>query len=76
MSNVFKVSEEDIEEDTTQENLDSWDSFNFLMLVSELEKNFSIRLTTGDVSSINSYSDIKKILALKGVDILRFTSIS
>ena len=67
LSQVLEVKEEEINNDTSPENVDNWDSFNGLMLVSELESNFDIKFTMNEVLEVKKVSDIKKALEKHGV---------
>ena len=40
---VLDIDENDINDSSSPDSIASWDSFNGLMLVSELEKNFDVR---------------------------------
>ena len=44
-------------------DIESWDSFNGLLVVSELEKVFKADLSLEEVAGIKTVGDIKKILA-------------
>lgn len=56
-----------INDDTGPANLESWDSFNFLLLISEIEKNFKVKLSVEEVTGIQKVGDIRKLLQTKGV---------
>ncbi len=43
-------------------DIESWDSFNGLLVVAELEKTFKIDLNLEDVVKMKTVGDIKKIL--------------
>ena len=62
LSKVLGINEESITDDTSSDNVETWDSFNGLLLISELENVFNIKLTIGEVRSMNSVKDIKEIL--------------
>ena len=49
------------------ENIDSWDSFNGLLLVDELESKFNITFSLEEVVDVKSISDIKRHLVNHGV---------
>ena len=42
VSKVFNVSIDKINDDTNPEVLEEWDSFNFYVLLDEIEKSFGI----------------------------------
>ena len=43
VAKVFSMSENDVNDESGPENIESWDSFNGLILVDELENNFNIK---------------------------------
>tara|TARA_Y200000002_G_scaffold319861_1_gene279425 strand:- start:4314 stop:4556 length:243 start_codon:yes stop_codon:yes gene_type:complete len=63
LSNVLELELEEINEDTSPENTESWDSFNALVLVTELEETFNVSFTMDEVQSVKNVRDI--ISALK-----------
>lgn len=63
LSSVFNISEDSINDQTSPENVETWDSFNALMLVTELEENFKVKFTMEEISSVKNVGDIKKVLA-------------
>ncbi|MBW2975074.1 acyl carrier protein [Candidatus Woesearchaeota archaeon] len=67
LSKVLEISDEKIDDNTSPENVESWDSFNALMLVSELEKEFNVEFTMDEVKSVKRVKDIKDALKRHGV---------
>ena len=67
LSKVLGVNEIDINNDSSPDNIESWDSFNGLMLVSELENEFKISFTMDEVINVKNVGDIKKALIKHGV---------
>ena len=59
---VLEVNKNDINDNSSPENMNSWDSFNGPMLISELENNFNVKFTMEEVISIKSFKDIKDFL--------------
>ena len=55
VAKVFSMSENDINDESGPENIESWDSFNGLILVDELENNFNIKFL-----EINKQIEAKK----------------
>lgn len=64
---VLEIKEQDITETTSPDTVASWDSFNALMLVSELEDAFGVSFTIDEVLSVTCVRDIKKCLMAHGV---------
>ncbi len=57
----------EVKEDASPETIEAWDSFNQIMLVSELETGFGINFTMDDIQKLGSYKQIKSLLESKGV---------
>ena len=62
LSKVLKIDETGITEKTSPDNVDTWDSFNSLMLVSELENEFGVKFTIDEVVKIKNVGDIIEVL--------------
>ena len=62
VSRVLEVDKNSLTDDSSPSTVDSWASFNGLMLVVELEKNFGVKFTTEEVVSVTRYKDIKDAL--------------
>ena len=65
---VFSISVEDVNDDSSPENIESWDSFNGLVLVDELENHFNVKFTLSEIADVKNVSDIKKYLKSHGVE--------
>lgn len=65
--NVFGIDTEQINDETSPSNVPSWDSFNGLMLVSELESGFNIKFTMDEINTVKTFGDIKLALKKHGV---------
>lgn len=66
---VLEINESDITDDLSPEKVGTWDSFNGLMLVSELESTFDVKFTMQEIISVESVRNIKDILKSHGVDL-------
>ena len=69
LSRVLKVKVDEINDKSSPENISGWDSFNGLMLVTELEKEFQVKFTIDEIIAVNDVKDIKASLRKHGVDI-------
>lgn len=67
LSNVLGVKESSITDDMSPDTVASWDSFNGIMLVSELETEFGVHFTMQEVTDVRCVGDIKKALEKHGV---------
>ncbi len=72
VARVLSIKTEELNENSSPDNISSWDSFNGLMMVSELENNFNVKFTITEVTSIIKFADIinclKKHGITKGID--------
>lgn len=69
LSGVLGVDSKTITDFTQPNDIESWDSFNGLILVTELEKNFKVKFSLEEVVSVKKVGDIKKVLREHGVKI-------
>ena len=69
IAEVMGVSVDEINNNTSPDNLEEWDSFNGLMLVSELEGVYGLKFTTEEVTSVKSVRDIKSVLKRHGIEV-------
>ena len=67
ISKVFNVDSNKINDETGPENLDEWDSFNFYVLLDEIENEFKIKFDLDETLEIKKIGDIKKIFLKHGV---------
>ena len=62
VAKVFSISESEINDQSGPENIESWDSFNGLVLVDELENHFKIKFSISEITDVKTVADIKKHL--------------
>ena len=68
-SKVFNVPLEKINDDTSPEKLEEWNSFNLYVLLDEIENNFDTKFDLDDTLEIRRIGDFKKLLEKNGVKI-------
>ena len=68
VSKVFNVDNSKINDETSPENLDEWDSFNFYVLLDEIENEFSIKFDLDETLEIKKIGDFKKIFQKHGIN--------
>tara|TARA_B110000014_G_C19777451_1_gene404338 strand:+ start:112 stop:348 length:237 start_codon:yes stop_codon:yes gene_type:complete len=68
ISNVFNVDLGKINDDSSPENLEEWDSFNFYVLLDELENKYNMKFDLDETLEIKKIGDIKKIFLKHGVN--------
>ena len=69
ISRVFNVDKNRISDETSSENLEEWDSFNFYVLLDEIENGFGMKFDLDETLEIKKIGDIKKIFAKHGVQV-------
>ena len=69
ISNVMDISISELTDKSGPENIENWDSYNGLMIVSELESTFNVHFTMDEVVSVKNVKDIKLALKKYGVDL-------
>lgn len=67
VAKILDVDKETLNDESSPENIPSWDSFNGLMMVSELEDNFNVKFTIDEVVAVRKFGDIKKTLKKHGI---------
>ena len=69
ISKIFSVPISEINDESGPETIESWDSFNGLILVDELESNFNIKFSVSEIIDVKNVKDIKTHLTNHGVDL-------
>lgn len=59
---ILNIDSSNVDDNTSPENTEEWDSFNGLLLVSELEKNFKVQFDIEEIIVVKNVGDIKKTL--------------
>ena len=62
VAKVFSIPESEVNDNSSPENIESWDSFNGLILVDELENHFKIKFSISEITDVKTVSDIKRHL--------------
>ena len=69
VSKVFSVPITEISDESSPETIESWDSFNGLILVDDLESNFNVKFTISEITDVKNISDIKRHLKNHGINV-------
>ena len=69
VAKVFSISESEINDESGPENIESWDSFNGLVLVDELENHFNVKFTISEITDVKTVADIKRHLKNHNVEL-------
>jgi len=68
LGKVLGIDPDTITDDMSPESVESWDSFNGLMIVTELEKYFNISFTVDEVINVKNVGDIERTLKARGLE--------
>jgi len=66
ISKVMSVPVSEINDESGPDNIESWDSFNALVLIDELEDAYNTKFTLEEVIDVMKIADIKKVLSNHG----------
>lgn len=65
VSDILEVNIDDINENSSPDNIEKWDSLSHIKLVMAIEVEFNVKLTPDDMMDMLSVKLIKMILAEK-----------
>ena len=68
ISRVFNVNNSKINDETSPENLEEWDSFNFYVFLDEIENEFNVKFDLDETLEIKKIGDLKKIFQKHGIN--------
>ncbi len=69
LADILKIKSEDINDAVSPDNVETWDSFNGLMIAAELEKVFGVNFDIEEIISTKNVGDIKNNLRHHNIDI-------
>ena len=69
LSQVFDIDISLINDQSSPETIDSWDSFNGLILVDELENKFNVKFSITEITDVKTIGDIKRHLKNHGINL-------
>ena len=67
MAAVFGISIEDINEESSPDSIDNWDSLNLMNLVVSLEEEFDIELDDDEIAEMLNFKLIVEIIKEKNI---------
>ena len=68
IAKVLDLDASKITDEISPENTSTWDSFNALMMVSELETQFNVHFSMEEVYHVTCVADIRTALMRHGID--------
>ena len=69
ISKVFSVSINEINDESSPQTIKSWDSFNGLVLLDELESSFNVKFSILEITDVKNVKDIKRNLKNHGINL-------
>tara|TARA_B100000749_G_scaffold251105_1_gene216614 strand:+ start:149 stop:388 length:240 start_codon:yes stop_codon:yes gene_type:complete len=69
ISKILDVPASEINDESSPETIENWDSFNSLMLADELESEFNVSFTLEEIIDSANVAAIKKHLKNHGVSL-------
>ena len=66
IANVLKISSSIISDDSGPETIETWDSFNTLLILEELESAYDVKFSLDEVVNFKTVGDIKQSLKKHG----------
>tara|TARA_Y100001936_G_scaffold122204_1_gene119504 strand:- start:24840 stop:25079 length:240 start_codon:yes stop_codon:yes gene_type:complete len=69
IAKVMDIPLSSINDESSPETIESWDSFNSYVLLDELESEFNTEFTIDEVVETKNVSDIKKYLKIHGIEL-------
>ena len=65
IADVLDVDDLDIDETTTADDVEEWDSLSHVRLMVALERRFGIKFTNSEVESLTNVGDLVKMIDAK-----------
>jgi len=69
ISKVMGIPALEINDESSQEDIESWTSFKGYVLLDELETNFNVKFSIDEAMNVKNVGDIKRHLQNHGVQI-------
>jgi acyl carrier protein len=66
---LFDLNPDDIDDALAQDDVSSWDSFTQIMLITQVEETFRVRLDPQELTRIKSIGDMRAMLRKRGVQV-------
>ena len=65
VSRVLNIELNRINEKVSRNNTEEWDSFNHLLLISEIEKEMKVKFTMLEVEQIKTFKELQEVISKK-----------
>jgi acyl carrier protein len=64
----LQIPREKVADHLRPEDVEDWDSLNYLLFMGALEKRYHVKFTVDDVLNAASLGDVRRLLRDRGVD--------
>lgn len=68
-ADVLELEPSTLNDESTPDNVDEWDSLAAMHLVAAIEESFDVRLSTKEIMKMYSIGLARQVLKEKGVDV-------
>jgi len=65
IGDILNIRSEDISDDLTMREIETWDSLKHMELIVSIEREFDVQLTFEEIVQMQSVQAIKNILSIK-----------
>ena len=65
VSRVLNLGMDKINDELSRNNAEEWDSFNHLLLISEIEKEIKVKFTMLEVERIKTFKELQEVISKK-----------
>ncbi len=69
VARVFAIPESAVTDTASPQTVSSWDSYNALMLVSQIETGFAVTFSMDEVMEVKNIGDMKERLRCHGIEL-------
>jgi acyl carrier protein len=69
IAGVMEIPVSQINDESSPETVENWDSFRGLILADELETRFNVKFNLDELTSVKNVADIKKTLTKHGISL-------
>ena len=69
IADVFNINISDVNDQSSTNSIENWDSFNGYVLLDELETRFNVKFSLEEVTDVKNVADIKRHLRNHGVNL-------
>jgi len=66
IARVLDINIDQVDDTLSQNSIEKWDSFNHLLLISEIENLMGVKFTASDVEQARTFGDLREIVSRKG----------